>query len=56
MVDILLVLLGFFMLTWSFARQERDLDVQMPSAGAAKGRRAPVGEVVRHVRGDERWC
>ena len=29
MVDILLVLLGFFMLTWSFSRQERELDVQL---------------------------
>lgn len=52
MVDILLVLLGFFMLTWSFARQERELDVQMPSAGEAKEQRASVGEVIINVKAD----
>jgi biopolymer transport protein ExbD len=52
MVDILLVLLGFFMLTWSFARQERELDVQMPSAGEAKEQRRSVGEVIINVKAD----
>ena len=50
MVDILLVLLGFFMLTWSFSRQERELDVQMPSAGEAKEQRRSVGEVIVNVK------
>ncbi len=52
MVDILLVLLGFFMLTWSFARQERELDVQMPAAGEAKEQRGSVGEVIVNVKSD----
>ena len=52
MVDILLVLLGFFMLTWSFSRQERELDVQMPSAGEAKEQRRSVGEVIINVKVD----
>lgn len=52
MVDILLVLLGFFMLTWSFSRQERELDVQMPSAGEAKEQRRSVGEVIINVKSD----
>lgn len=52
MVDILLVLLGFFMLTWSFSRQERELDVQMPSAGEAKETRRSVGEVIVNVKQD----
>lgn len=52
MVDILLVLLGFFMLTWSFARQERELDVQMPSAGESKEQRRSVGEVIVNVKAD----
>jgi len=52
MVDILLVLLGFFMLTWSFARQERELDVQMPTAGEAKEQRRSVGEVIINVKSD----
>ena len=52
MVDILLVLLGFFMLTWSFSRQERELDVQMPSAREAKEQRRSVGEVIVNVKSD----
>jgi biopolymer transport protein ExbD len=52
MVDILLVLLGFFMLTWSFARQERELDVQMPTAGESKEQRGSVGEVIINVKSD----
>ncbi len=36
MVDILLVLLGFFMLTWTFARYETELDVQVPVAKEGK--------------------
>lgn len=52
MVDILLVLLGFFMLTWSFSRQERELDVQMPSASEAKEHRSSVGEVIVNVKSD----
>ena len=52
MVDILLVLLGFFMLTWSFARQERELDVQMPSASESKEQRSSIGEVIINVKAD----
>jgi len=52
MVDILLVLLGFFMLTWSFARQERELDVQMPTASESKEQRRSVGEVIINVKSD----
>jgi len=52
MVDILLVLLGFFMLTWSFSRQERELDIQMPSAGESKEQRRSVGEVIVNVKAD----
>jgi len=52
MVDILLVLLGFFMLTWSFARQERELDVQIPTASEGKEQRRSVGEVIINVKSD----
>ena len=52
MVDILLVLLGFFMLTWSFSRQERELDVQMPSASESKEQRSSIGEVIINVKAD----
>ena len=36
MVDILLVLLCFFIVTWSFARKELELDVKVPTAQNAK--------------------
>src|SRR5213080_1301170 len=36
MVDILLVLLCFFIVTWSFARKELELDVKVPTAEHAK--------------------
>ena len=32
MVDVLLVLLCFFILTWNFARKEMELDVKVPTA------------------------
>ena len=36
MVDILLVLLCFFIVTWSFARKEMELDVKVPAAQSGK--------------------
>ena len=32
MVDVLLVLLCFFILTWNFARKEMEIDVRVPTA------------------------
>ncbi len=52
MVDILLVLLGFFMLTWTFARHETELDVQVPAAKEGKENRRSVGEVIINVKAD----
>ena len=52
MVDILLVLLGFFMLTWTFARHETELDVQVPIAKEGKESRRSVGEVIINVKAD----
>lgn len=52
MVDILLVLLGFFMLTWTFARYETELDVQVPTAKEGKESRRSVGEVIINVKAD----
>ena len=40
------------MLTWSFARQERELDVQMPTASEGKEQRRSVGEVIINVKSD----
>ena len=52
MVDVLLVLLCFFILTWNFALSENELDVKIPSAEHAKESKAYVGQVVVNVKAD----
>jgi biopolymer transport protein ExbD len=52
MVDILLFLLVFFMLTWNFSRNEAELDVKVPAAKEAKETRRPAGEVILNVKKD----
>jgi biopolymer transport protein ExbD len=52
LVDVLLLLLIFFLLTWNAARNENELDVKVPKASAAKEKTAPIGDVVVNVRTD----
>ena len=52
MVDILLVLLCFFIVTWSFARKENELDVKVPSAQNAKDSNPVVNQTVLNVKAD----
>ena len=52
LVDVLLLLLIFFLLTWNAARNENELDVKVPKASAAKGKTAPIGDVVVNVKAD----
>ncbi|MGC3989097.1 MAG: biopolymer transporter ExbD [Chthoniobacteraceae bacterium] len=52
MVDILLVLLVFFIVTWNFALSENDLDVKLPSASNSSPIKAYVGQIVVNVKGD----
>ena len=52
MVDILLVLLCFFIVTWSFARKENELDVKVPSAENAKETTSVLNQTVLNVRVD----
>ena len=52
MVDILLVLLCFFIVTWSFARKENELDVKVPSAQNAKESNPVVNQTVLNVKSD----
>jgi biopolymer transport protein ExbD len=54
MVDILLVLLCFFIVTWSFARREMELDVKVPTAENAKESNPVVNQTVLNVRADGR--
>jgi biopolymer transport protein ExbD len=52
LVDVLLLLLIFFLLTWNAARNENELDVKVPKASAAKEKSAPIGDVVVNVKTD----
>lgn len=52
MVDILLVLLCFFIVTWSFARKEMELDVKVPSAQNAKESVPVLNQTVLNVKAD----
>jgi biopolymer transport protein ExbD len=52
LVDVLLLLLIFFLLTWNAARNENELDVKVPKASSAKEKSAPVGDVVVNVKAD----
>jgi len=52
MVDVLLVLLCFFIVTWSFARKENELDVKVPSAQNAKETNPVMNQTVLNVKAD----
>lgn len=52
MVDILLVLLVFFIVTWNFSLSEKELDVKIPTASNAKETDQYVGQVVVNVKTD----
>jgi len=52
LVDVLLLLLIFFLLTWNAARNENELDVKIPKATSAKEKPAPIGDVVVNVKAD----
>ena len=50
LVDVLMLLLIFFLLTWNAARTENELDVKVPKAAAAKEQSRPIGDVVVNVK------
>jgi biopolymer transport protein ExbD len=50
LVDVLLLLLIFFLMTWNAARNENELDVKIPKATAAKEKSAPIGDVIINVK------
>jgi biopolymer transport protein ExbD len=52
LVDVLLLLLIFFLLTWNAARSENELDVKIPKAASAKEKTATMGDVVVNVKAD----
>ncbi len=52
MVDIVFLLLIFFLVTWNFARYETELDVKVPTAKEGKETRRAAGEVIINVKAD----
>ena len=52
LVDVLLLLLIFFLMTWNAARTENERDVKVPKASSAKEKTAPIGDVVVNVKAD----
>ncbi|MFZ4588405.1 MAG: ExbD/TolR family protein [Terrimicrobiaceae bacterium] len=52
MVDIVFLLLIFFLVTWNFSRSETELDVKVPQAREGKESRRAVGEVILNVKAD----
>ena len=52
LVDVLMLLLIFFLMTWNAARNENELDVKIPKASAAKEKPAPIGDVIVNVKSD----
>jgi biopolymer transport protein ExbD len=49
MVDVLLVVLVFFIVTWNFALSENELDVRVPNASKANEAQPYVGQVVINI-------
>lgn len=52
LVDVLLLLLIFFLLTFNAARSENELDVKVPKATQAKEKTATMGDIVVNVKAD----
>ncbi|MGC1481944.1 MAG: biopolymer transporter ExbD [Chthoniobacterales bacterium] len=52
MIDVVFLLLIFFLVTWNFSRDETELDVQVPTAREGKESRRAVGEVILNVKSD----
>jgi len=52
MVDVLLVLLVFFIVTWHIALSENELDVKVPSATNGKEQQPYLNQVVLNIRKD----
>jgi biopolymer transport protein ExbD len=52
MIDVILVLLCFFLLTWNLARYEQDLDVKVPVARNGIPPKQLPGEVIINLKSD----
>ncbi len=54
MIDVILFLLAFFLLTWNMARYETELDVRVPTARQGESPKRLPGEIVLNVKEDGR--
>jgi len=52
MIDVIMFLLCFFLLTWNLARYEQDLEVKVPVAGNGTPPKELPGEVIINLRSD----
>ncbi|NRB76638.1 MAG: biopolymer transporter ExbD [Verrucomicrobiales bacterium] len=52
MIDVVFLLLIFFIVTWQFARFERDMDISVPAAEEAENTDRQTGEIIVNVRSD----
>jgi biopolymer transport protein ExbD len=52
MIDIVFLLLIFFIVTWSYARFETELDISVPAAEEGQDPKRTVGEIIVNVRED----
>jgi biopolymer transport protein ExbD len=52
LVDILLFLVIFFLITWNFSRSESELDVKVPTASEGKETRRMATKVIVNIKSD----
>jgi len=52
MLDVVFQILIFFVVSWQFARFERDMDISVPAAEQTTDRDRQVGEIIINVRKD----
>ena len=52
MIDVVFLLLIFFIVSWQFARFERDEDVTVPTAEESGKKDRKVGEIIVNIRED----
>lgn len=52
MIDVVFLLLIFFIVTWQFAAFERDMDISVPAAEEAEQKDRLEGEIIVNVRSD----
>jgi len=50
MIDIVFLLLIFFIVTWQFSKAELDLKVSVPASTEGKDKQRPLGEIIVNVR------